>query len=287
MGRNNIISLLLLFLLFIFSECFAAEISQKTAGNQSPSIYAPAAKEIAINYGLSEQDVINLFRQLFQEQEKKLQEQGKKLQEDDKIIKGKTKDIESKLKELEDRNATIRDKEAKILEWTVIAERLNKQISDNASIKQIAALKAITPYEFLDNFIIFHSYNQNRQTFQLLNPDMLVKLLEIYFRSILLYPSGSQTKYYITAPDGRLMLLQIQGHNDKGENISISLPHMSASLLQDVCWDFIKSADSGDYKKMEHLLDCALATPELDKNLKINILDLKNCISKNKLFLNK
>lgn len=115
---------------------------------------------------------------------------------------------------------------------------------------------------------------------------MLIKLLNVYFRAVLLYPSNSEKKYYITAQDGSLMLLQFQGHNEKGEKISISLPDMSASLLQDVCMDFINSADSKHYETIENLFDRALSTPELAKNLKINILDAKNFILKNKLLLN-
>jgi hypothetical protein len=246
--------------------CDAQKVAeQKTTGDKSPNIYAPDAKKISVTYGVPEKLVSDLLEQ----------------------SKGKDKIIESLLDDLKEKNVTIKVMEAQIQEWTAIVKGLNKQPTESTSNKQVTELKALTPYEFLDNSIIFHSYIKYRKTLQLLNPDMLIKLLDVYFRSVLLYPSSSMNKYYITASDGRLMLLQFQGHNEKGENISISLPDMSASLLQDVCMDFIKSADLKHYELMENLFDRALHTPELDKIHKINILDAKSFILKNKLLLNK
>jgi hypothetical protein len=239
---------------------------QKTTGDKSPNIYAPKAKQISVTYGVSEKFVNDLMQQL----------------------NGKDKIIASLLDDLKEKNVTIKVMDAQIQEWIATVKELNKQPTKSSSIKQVSALKALTPYEFLDNSVIFHSYIQYRKTLQLLNPDMLVKLLDVYFRSVLLYPSSTKKDYYITAPppDGRLLLLKFEGHNDKGQQISLSLPDMSASLLQDVCIDFVKSANLKQYELIENLFDRALSTPELDKIHKINVLDAKNFILKNKLLLN-
>lgn len=237
---------------------------QKTTGDKSPNIYAPNAKRISVTYGVSEKLVNDLMKQL----------------------NGKDKVIASLLDDLKEKNVTIKVMDAQIQEWIATVKELKKQPTQSTPIKQVSALKPLTPYEFVDNSVIFHSYIQYRQTLQLLNPDMLVKLLDVYFRSVLLYPSSTKKEYYITARDGRLLLLKFQGHNEKGEQISISLPDMSASLLQEVCMDFVKSANFKQYELMENLFDRALSTPELDKIHKINILDAKNFILKNKLLLN-
>ena len=80
-------------------------------------------------------------------------------------------------------------------------------------------------------------------------------------------------KYYINDSDGRLLLLQIQGHDEGGKQVSISLPALSGSLLRDICTDFIKSANPQNYDSLLTLFDRALSTPELDKVQKSNILD--------------
>jgi hypothetical protein len=238
-------------------------VEQKSTGDESPNIYAPQAKALSITYGVSERLIIDLMEQL----------------------KGKDKIIGSLLEDLKGKDVTIRAMEAQIGNWTIIVKELNKQLAESTPVKKISPLIPLTPYDFLDNFVIFHQYIQYRKTLELLNPDMLVKLLNIYFRAVLLYPSSSMKKYYITARDGRLMLLQIEGHNEKGEKITISLPEMSASLLSEVCMDFVKSADSKHYEMMESLFDSALSTPKLEKVHKINILDAKNFIQKNKLLI--
>jgi len=181
----------------------------------------------------------------------------------------------------------------KLIEYLLADLKSKSQLAESPSYSNIPAqagkestpLTKFTHQEFIDNFIAFHAYNQYRRTLQLLNPDMLVELLSVYFRSVLLYPSSSMTKYYITASDGRLLLLEIQGHNEKGEKISLSLPDISNTLLQDVSMDFVKSANPEHYEIIEVLFNRALCTPDLDKVHKYNILDAKSFILKQKLLL--
>lgn len=151
---------------------------------------------------------------------------------------------------------------------------------------EISPLIKFSHQEFIDNFSAFYAYNLYRKKLQLLNPDKLVELLYVYFRSVLLYPSNDMTQYYITASDGRLLRLEMKGHNEKGETISISLPNISGTLLADVCTDFIKSAQPKHYEMIVNLFDRALSTSELDKVHKINIMDAKNDILKYKLLNN-
>lgn len=251
----------------LFSDPSYAQksVEQKSTGDESPNIYAPQAKMLSITYGVSEKLIIDLMEQL----------------------KGKDKIIGSLLEDLKGKDVTIRGMEAQIKNWTTMVKELNKQIAESTPAKKTSPLIPLTPYDFLDNFIIFHQYMQYRKTLELLNPEMLIKLLNVYFRSVLLYPSNTKKEYYITARTGELMRLQILGHNEKGEKITISLPDMSASLLPEVCMDFVKSADSRQYEMMESLFESALSTPELEKVHKMNILDARNFIEKNKLLLNK
>ena len=267
--KNNQVCIILLILwcamsIISFSDTSEA-VDQKTSGDKSPNINAPSAKSVTVNYGISE----TMLRKLLKGQE------------------GKGKVIESLVEELRIKNIKIDQQDAIILNWIKMYQELEKRSNETMQTKnKIEPLIKFTHKEFIDNFVTFKAYYQYRKTLQLLNPDMLIELLKVYFRSVLLYPSNNMNKYYITASDGRLLLLQIEGHNEKGERVSISLPDISESILKDVCMDFIKSANPKHYEMIETLFDCALATPELDKVHKINILEAKSFILKHKLLLN-
>jgi hypothetical protein len=237
-----------------FSDTCGANkaIEQKTTGDKSPNIYAPGAKNITINYFV--------------------EKQGKS-----------EKDVELLKKEVERQNATNEQRDAAYQDLMKAYEKLKRDVENG---KKIEPLIKFTHQEFIDNFVTLKTYYQYRMILKLLNPDMLVELLNVYFRSVLLYPSNSMKKYYITASDGRLLLLQIEGHNEKGEKLFISIPDISGSLLEDVCADFIKSATPKHYERIVNLFDCALDTPELEKVHKFNILDARHFILKHKLLLN-
>ena len=66
----------------------------------------------------------------------------------------------------------------------------------------------------------------------------------------------------------------------------ISIPELSASLLNDVCNDFIKSANRAHYEMLLVFFKRALATSDLGKMHKSNILDSQTFIMKNQLLHN-
>ena len=235
----------------------------------SPNINAPNAKEIHINYGIPEK--------VFNEWLKQLKGQ-----------KGKDKVIEHLLDDLKQKNVSITVMQEQIQDGLKMRKKLEKLARTSSTQAITAPLSRFTHQEFIDNFGIFSAYYQYRKTIELLNSQMLIELLNVYFRSVLLYPSPDMKKYYITATDGplrgTLLLLQLEGHNEKGEKVSISLPELSQSLLPDVCIDFIKSASPENYEALLTLFDRALSTPGLDKGQKANILDAQTFIKKNKLF---
>jgi hypothetical protein len=255
-------------------------VEQKTTGNQSPNINAPSAKSIAITYGIPEKVVSEWIEQLKKQWEAK-----------DTIIESV---IEHLLEELKGKDRKIEKMEAIIQDMVRMNAALERRLAErppNDSMqgqgnKRIDPLAKFTHQEFIDNFIVFRYYYGYRTTLVLLNPDKLVEVLNIYFRSVLLYPSSELKKYYITASDGRLLLLQIEGRNEKDEKILISLPELSPSLLKDTCTDFVKSANPAQYEMLIELFNRALASPELDKIQKSNILDAQTFILKNRLFRN-
>jgi len=244
----------------------SSPVQQQTSGANSPNINAPDAKTIQVNYGIPEGVVNDWFKQLKDE-------------------KGKHKVIEYLLDDLKQKNVTISAMQSQIQDGLEMRKELEKRQTEKSSAQaKVVSLTKFTHQEFINNFVAFRAYYQYRKTLELLNPEMLIELLNVYFRSVLLYPSDEMNKYYITDSDGRLLLLQIQGHDDAGKQVSISLPSLSGSLLKDVCTDFIKSANAESYESLLSLFDRAISTPELDKVQKSNILDAQAFIKKNKLF---
>lgn len=246
----------------------SAPNKQMTRGYNSPNINATNAT-VEVKYGISE-EVFGQWLNAFQGE------------------LGKENIINQLLEDLKCKNVTIDLMQRQIEDGMAMRKELEKRLTEKASEQapENQPLKKFGHQEFIDNFVAFRAYYQYRKTLHLLNPSMLIELLNIYFRSVLLYPSTDLKQYYITASDGRLLRLQIDGHNDKGENILISVPELSASLLRDVCTDFVKTANYEHYQKLLVLFKRALETPDLDNAHKINILDSQNFIMKHQLHAN-
>lgn len=243
----------------------SAPNKQMTRGDNSPNINATNAT-VEVKYGISE-EVFGQWLKAFQGE------------------LGKENIINQLLEDLKCKNVKIDLMQRQIEDGMTMRKELEKRLTEKASeqASENQPLKKFGHQEFIDNFVAFRAYYQYRKTLQLLNPFMLIELLNIYFRSVLLYPSTDLKQYYITASDGRLLRLQIEGHNDKGENILISVPELSASLLRDACTDFVKTANYEHYQKLLILFKSALETPDLDNAHKINILDAQNFIMKHQL----
>ena len=237
-------------------------IVQESEGNNSPNINAPSAKSINITYGISESLVKELIG-----------------------LVGKRQEINSLLIDLKAKKMEIAKQEALLQGIINMHKELDKQLAEKP-LDNNEPLVKFKHQEFIDNFIAFKAYYYYRNTLNLLNPEKLIEFLNIYLRSILLYPSPETKEYYITASDGRLLRLVIEGHNQKGEKILISLPELFSSLLHDVCNDFIKSANAKHYEMILNLFKRALLTPALDKVHKLNIMDAEAFIRKNKLLHN-
>jgi hypothetical protein len=240
-------------------------VQQQTSGENSPNVNAPNAKTVSVNYGIPEGVFKEWTEQLAGE-------------------KGKDKVIEYLLGDLKQKNVTISVMQSQIQDGFQMRKELERRLAEKTSTQaDLAPLTKFTHQEFINNFVTFRAYYQYRKTLELLNPEMLIELLNVYFRSVLLYPSYEMNKYYITDSVGRLLLLQIQGHDESGKQVSASLPSLSGSLLRDVCTDFIKSAKPENYESLLTLFDRVLSTPELDKVQKSNVLDAQAFIKKNKL----
>jgi len=134
--------------------------------------------------------------------------------------------------------------------------------------------------EFFENINEFKGYLVNRKRLEKLNPEKLVNILYVYFRSVLLYPSPDMHKYYLTGPDGKLYVLEFTGHSKTGERRSGSLGEMSNTLLNEVCSDLLKSAQITHIISLIELFTKAIATPNLDKRHKFNILNAENMVLK-------
>lgn len=144
----------------------------------------------------------------------------------------------------------------------------------------IDPVTAFSAYEFLDNAKEFKGYTSSRGTDARLNPDKLINLLYVYFRSVLLYPSPQLREYNLTGRDGALYKLEFPGHDKAGNRRSVSLGEMSGTLLAAVCSDLLKSGQTVDIIRLVDLFTRALATPSLDKSHKFNILNAENTVLK-------
>jgi hypothetical protein len=148
--------------------------------------------------------------------------------------------------------------------------------------KNTDPLTAFNAKEFFENISEFRGYIVNRQKHAKLNPDKLVNLLYVYFRSVLLYPSPDMLKYYVNGPNGGLYEIEFPGHNKAGESKSVSFGEMSNTLLAEVCSDLLKSAHRTHIVSLVELFTKAIATPCLDKSHKFNILNAENTVLKEK-----
>jgi hypothetical protein len=245
-------------------------VEQTTTGDKSLNINAPSATSVYISYGIPEEVIKQWLSELKGE-------------------KGKEEIIEHLLEDLKDKKVTIEAMQRQIEDGIAMRKELNRRLAEKHPeqlIDRPAPLTKFSHQDFIENFVAFRAYYHYRKTLHLLNPEMLTELLNIYFKSVLLYPSSEQKQYYITASDGRLLRLQLEGRNDRGEKTLVSIPELSPSLLHDVCTDFVKSANRTHYESLLVLFKRALATPELDKMHKANILDAQTFIMKNQLSQN-
>jgi len=157
-----------------------------------------------------------------------------------------------------------------------------KEPQEMKSQNAVEPLTKFTAYEFLENSKEFGGYAVNRKKVERLNPDKLVNLMYVYFRSVLLYPSPEMREYRLNGPDGGLYQITFPGHNEKGQEVLVSLGEMSDTLLANVCTDLLKSAQITHIVSLVDLFTKAIATPSLDKRHKFNILNAENSVLKEK-----
>jgi len=178
-----------------------------------------------------------------------------------------------------------------IKKYSEIKERQQKEVQQLTKIKEGQKMKRkkhfvhLTKFnekELFENISEFRGYIVNRKRGVKLNPDKLINLLYVYFRSVLLYPSPDMRKYYLTGPDGKLYEMEFPGHTKSGERRSVSLGEMSNTLLAEVCSDLLKSAYIAHIISLVELFTKAIATPSLDKRHKFNILNAENTVLKEK-----
>ena len=147
----------------------AQTVEQKTMGDNSPNISAPNANTVHVNYGIPEA----VFKQWLNELKGEV---------------GKDKIVEHLLEDLRHKNVTIEVMQVQIEDGMAMRKELERRLAAKSSERstEIKPLPKFGHQDFIDNFIAFRAYYQYRRTLQLLNPEMLIELLNIYFRSVLL-----------------------------------------------------------------------------------------------------
>ena len=137
-------------------------VQQQTSGANSPNINAPNAQEVQVIYGIPE----GVFNDWIKE-----------LKDD----KGKYKVIEYLLKDLKQKDVTISVMQSQIQDGLQMRKELEKRVAEKSPTKaRVAPLTKFTHQEFINNFVAFRAYYQYRKTLELLNPEMLVELLNVY-----------------------------------------------------------------------------------------------------------
>lgn len=132
--------------------------------------------------------------------------------------------------------------------------------------------------EFFENISEFRGYIENKGKNVKLNPDKLINLLYIYFRSVLLYPSPDIREYRVNGPDGKLYQIEFPGHDNKGEKRIVSLAEMSNTLFAEVCSELLKSAHINHIVSLIKIFTAAITTPSLHKNHKFSIINAENTV---------
>ncbi len=240
-------------------------INQNSTGNNSPNINAINSSINFNNYGMSQAAIEELIQKT-----------------------GKVDALEDILKDWKEKSVPASNQEEMLKTIMAMITSLEKQLNEKSfqNTDEDKPLEKFNHQEFIDNFVAFKAYYHYRKTLKLLNPQKLIEFLNIYLRSILLYPSPENKPYNVTNKEGSLLRLAIEGRNQSGEKVLISLPELSGTIFHDVCNDFVKSADAKDYDMLIKLFNRALATNELDKVHKLYITDAEAFIKKNKVVQN-
>lgn len=134
--------------------------------------------------------------------------------------------------------------------------------------------------EFFENITGVRGYIVNRERRTNLDPDRLINLLHVYFRSVLLYPSPEMREYHVKGTDGKPYIIEFPRHKKTGKTMSVSLGEMSDTLLRETCSDLLNKAHSAHIIHLIDLFTRAMATPSLDKRHKFNILDTEDTVLK-------
>lgn len=156
--------------------------------------------------------------------------------------------------------------------------RVDKVSCEMSKEWEIDHLTKFSVKEFIENISEFRGYIDTKRKQVKLNPDKLINLLYIYFRSVLLYPSPDMRQYVVTGPDGGLYQIEFPGHNNQGASILVSLAEMSNTLLAEVCSELMKSGHITHIARLIDLFTDAIATPNLEKYHKFNIINAENAV---------
>lgn len=269
MIAKSALFLCVVFVYMLPGFCLAqTTIKQETTGEGSHNVYI-SGNSGTINIDGSDKATIRALEQL----KKELRKQGKGRE---RILDHFEEDIRLMNMQLEQKDQLLKDL---VQTFKILSNQVTERFASTATDKKINPLKAIDHFDFIEKSVpVFGAYLYYKKTLELLNPDMLIELLRLYFRSVLLYPSDKKTEYYVTARSGALYKATMEGHNERGDKILISLAEISSSLLQNVCADFIKSANPRHYETIVDLFHQALSTPELGLVIKMNVLDAENFI---------
>lgn len=144
--------------------------------------------------------------------------------------------------------------------------------------------KKFTEHQFFENIKEFKGYITHHGSGARLNPDKLLNLLTVYFRSVLLYPSPDTSRYIVKDPQGGIFQIEFPGSTKEGQQRSVSLGEMSNTLLDQVCGDLSRSGNTLHQMELLKIFTSAIETPDLDPHHKVNIINAENNVLGERFF---
>ncbi len=200
MIAKSALFLCVVFVYMLPGFCLAqTTIKQETTGEGSHNVYI-SGNSGTINIDGSDKATIRALEQL----KKELRKQGKGRE---RILDHFEEDIRLMNMQLEQKDQLLKDL---VQTFKILSNQVTERFASTATDKKINPLKAIDHFDFIEKSVpVFGAYLY--KTLELLNPDMLIELLRLYFRSVLLYPSDKNDGILRDSPKWST----IQGYNGR------------------------------------------------------------------------
>jgi hypothetical protein len=137
-------------------------------------------------------------------------------------------------------------------------------------------LSKCKPSDFISNLQEINSYFQARNKLAVIsNIPRLIKIIQIFFETVLYYQANSSGKLYVNI-NGGLYKTQVNCHDINGKPVSYDLIDISEQFITNVMSDIKKNISTEIFKQLIELLNVVFSTPKISTSHKISIINSEN-----------